>query len=155
MHLSPRFLYSTSVFSYATLVNFSEEFRVHKRLRRGVVRGVPYPRGVGGPTTRPAPYRSCLCLVSVFSKCMRNLETEVFRKNFGDFWARSGVPSVIAPEGGMALPRVKPGVPQCSCASEPSRVRKVPKNKQVKCTSLLFQKIENASTNDIQNSLEL
>ena len=77
-------------------------------------------------------------------------ETEVFRKNIGNFWGRSGVPPVIAPEGGLALPRVKPGVPQCSCASEPSRVRKVPKNKQVKRTSLLFREIENVSTNDVQ-----
>ena len=139
MHSSPRFLYSTSVFSYATLVNFYEEFRVHKRLRRGVVRGVPYPGGVGSPTTRLSPYRSCLCLASMFSKCTRNLETEIFRKNVGDFWGRSGVPPVVAPEEGLALPRVKPGVPQCPCASEPPRARKVPKNKQVKRTSLLFQ----------------
>ena len=118
MHSSPRVLYSTSVFSYGTLVNFCEEFRVHKRLRRGVVRGVPYPGGVGGPTTRPALYRSCLRLASVFSKCTRSLETEIFRKNVGDFWGRSGVPPVVAPEGGLALPRVKPGVPQCSCASD-------------------------------------
>ena len=76
--------------------------------------------------------------------------TEIFRKNVGDFWGRSGVPPVIAPEGGLALPRVKPGVPQCSYASEPSRVQKVPKNKQVKCTSLLFREIENTSTNDVQ-----
>ena len=48
------------------------------------------------------------------------------------------------------MPRVKPSVPQCLCTSEPSRVRKVPKNKQVKRTSLLFREIENASTNDVQ-----
>ena len=82
-------------------------------------------------------------------------ETEVFQKNIGDFWGRSGVRPVVAPEGGLALPRVKPSVPQCSCASEPSRVRKVPKNKQVKRTFLLFREIENASTNDVQNSLDL
>src|SRR6185295_13621862 len=52
--------------------------------------------------------------------------------------------------GGESLPRVKPSVPQCSCASEPSRVRKVPKNKQVKRTSLLFREIKNASTNDVK-----
>ena len=127
MRPSPRFLYSISVFSHATLVNFCEEFRVQKRLRREVVRGVPYPGGVGGPMTRPASYRSCLCLASVFPKYARNLDTEIFRKNVGDFWGRSGFPPVVAPEGGLALPRVKPGVPQCSCASEPPRVRKVPK----------------------------
>ena len=66
------------------------------------------------------------------------------------FWGRSGVPPVVAPEGGLALPRVKPGIPQCLCASEPPRVRKVPKNKQVKHTPLLFQEIINASTNDVQ-----
>ena len=75
---------------------------------------------------------------------------EVFRKNVGDFWGRSGVPPIIVPEGGLALPRVNLGIPQCSCASEPPRVRKVPKNKQVKHTSLLFREIENASTNDVQ-----
>ena len=82
-------------------------------------------------------------------------ETEIFRKNVGDFLGRSGVPPVVAPEGGLALPRVKTSVPLCSCASEPSRVRKVPKNKQVKRTSLLFREIENASTNDVQNISEL
>ena len=147
---SPRFLYSISVFSYATQVNFCEEFRVHKQRRHRVVRGVLYPRGVGSPTTRPDLYRSWLCLASIFSKCTRSLETEYFRKNVGDFWGRSGVPPVVAPEGGVALPRVKPGVPQCSCASGPSKVRKVPKNKQVMRTSLLFREIENASTNDVQ-----
>ena len=113
---------------------------------------MPYPGGIGGPTTRPSPYCSCLRLASVFFQVYEKLrgETEVFRKNVGNFWGRSGVPPVIAPEGGLALPRVKPGIPQCSCASEPSRVRKVPKNKQVKCTSLLFWEIENASTNDVQ-----
>ena len=77
-------------------------------------------------------------------------ETEVFRKNVGDFWGRSGVPPVVAPEGGVAFPKVKPGVPHCSCASDPSRARKVPKNKQAKHTSLLFREIENAGTNDVQ-----
>ena len=123
----PSFFYPISVFSYATLVNFCEEFCVHKRLRREVVRGVPYPGGVGGPTARPDPYCSCLCLASVFSKYTRNLETGIFCKNIGDFWGRSWFPPVVAPEGGSALPRVKPSVPQCSCASEPPRVRKVPK----------------------------
>src|SRR6185312_13559748 len=75
---------------------------------------------------------------------------EVFRKNVDNFWGHSGVPPVVVPEGGLALPRVKPGVPQCSCASEPPRAQKVPKNKQVKRTSLLFWEIENASTNDVQ-----
>src|SRR6185503_17857846 len=104
------------------------EFRVHKRLRHEVVRGVPYPGGVGGPTARSAPYRSCSCLASIFSKYMRNLDTEIFRKKHWRFFGgRSGVPPVVAPEGGLALPRVKPDVPQCLCASEPPRVHKVPK----------------------------
>ena len=30
-------------------MNVCEEFHVHKQRRRGVVRGVPYPGGVGGP----------------------------------------------------------------------------------------------------------
>ena len=42
-------------------------------------------------------------------------------------WGRSGVPPVVDPEGGLALLRVKPSVPQCSCASEPLRVWKVPR----------------------------
>src|SRR6185312_15235237 len=61
-----------------------EEFRIHKQRRRGVMRGVPYPRGVGGPTTRPAPYRSCLRLASVFSKDSRNLGAR--RKYFEKHW---------------------------------------------------------------------
>ena len=59
---------------------------------------------------------------------------------------------VVAPEGGLALPRVKPSVPQCSCASEPSRVRNVPKNKQAKHTFLLFREIDNADTNNVQKT---
>ena len=81
---------------------------------------MPYPGGVGGPAARPIPFPSHLCLASALSKYTRNV---------GFFWGHSGVPPVIAPEGGLALPRVKPSVPQCSCASEPPRVRKVPKNK--------------------------
>jgi len=103
VHSSPCFLYSTSVFSYATLINLCEEFHVHKRLRRGVVRGVPYPGGVGGPTTRPAPYRSCLCLAFVFSKCTRNLETEIFRKNVGDFLGTFGRSPRSSPRGRLGF----------------------------------------------------
>ena len=117
-----------------------------------MVRWVPYPGGVGSPTTRPAPYRSYLRLASVFSKDTRDLGSrrKYFEKTLATFWGRSRVSPVVAPEGGLALPKVKPSLPQCSCASEPSRVRKVPKNKQVKRTSLLFREIENASTNDVQ-----
>ena len=43
------------------------------------------------------------------------------------FLGTFGVPPVVAPEGGLALLRVKPGVPQCPFVSEPPRVRKVPK----------------------------
>ena len=103
MHSSPRFLYSTSVFSYATLVNFCEEFRVHKRLRRGVVRGVPYPGGVGGPATRPAPYRSCLCLASIVSKCTRSLEMEIFGKKSWRFLGTFGGSPRSSPRGRLGF----------------------------------------------------
>ena len=70
-----------------------------------MVRGVPYPGGVGGPTTRPAPYRSCLRLASVFFQVYEKLrdETEIFRKNIGNFWGRSGVPPVVAPRGRLGF----------------------------------------------------
>ena len=133
-------------------MNVCEDFRVHKQRRRGVVRRVPYPGGVGGPATRPAPYRSYLRLASVFSKDTRSLGSrrKYFEKTLAIFGDVRGFPPIVTPEGGLALPRVKPGVPRCSCTSEPSRVRKVPKNKQVKLTSLLFREIENASTNNVQ-----
>ena len=113
--LEPVFLYFISMFLYATWTNVCEGVRVRKQRRRRVVRGVPYPGGVGGPMTRPAPYRSCLRLASVFFQGYEKLkvETEIFRKTLATFWGRSGVPPVVAPEGGSALPRVKPGVPQC------------------------------------------
>ena len=102
---SPRFLYSFSVFSYATLVIFCKGFRVHKRLRCEVVSWVPYPGGVGGPMTRPAPYRSCLCLASVFFQGYEKLkvETEIFRKTLATFWGRSGVPPRSSPRGGLGF----------------------------------------------------
>ena len=75
----------------------------------------------------PDPYSLTPCVY--LSKYTRNLDTEIFRKDVGDFWRCSGVPPVVAPEGGLALPRVKLSLPQCSCASEPPRVRNVPKNK--------------------------
>ena len=88
---------------------------------------MPYHGGVGGPAARPIPFPSRLRLASALSKYTRNLDSEIFRKNIGDFWGHSGVPPIVAPEGGLALPRVKPSLPQCSCTSEPPRVRKVPK----------------------------
>jgi len=103
VHSSPRFLYSTSVFSYATSVNFCEEFRVDKQLRREVVRGVPYPGGVGGPTTRPAPYRNYLCLASVFSKCTRSLEMEIFRKKRWRFLGTFGGSPRSSPRGRLGF----------------------------------------------------
>ena len=117
-----------------------------------MVRGVPYPGGVGGPATRPAPYYSYLRLASIFSKDTRSLGSrrKYFEKTLVIFGGRSGVPPVVAPEGGLALLRVKPSVPQCPCTSEPSRVWKVPKNKKVKHTSLLFREIKNTSTNNVQ-----
>src|SRR6185503_2750148 len=114
--LEPVFLYFISVFLYATWTNVCEGVRVRKQRRRRVVRGVPYPGGVGGPTTRPAPYRSCLRLASVFSKDTRSLgskrDENISKKHWQLFWGHSGVPPVIAPEGGLALPRAKPSVPQ-------------------------------------------
>ena len=103
MRSSPRFLYSISVFSYVALVNLCEEFRIHKRLRHEVVRGVPYPEGVGGPTARPALYHSCSCLVSVFSKYTRNLDTEIFRKNVGDFLGMFGGSPRSSPRGRLGF----------------------------------------------------
>ena len=82
--LEPVFLYFISVFLYATWTNVCEGVRVHKQRRRRVVRGVPYPGGVGSPTTRPAPYRSCLRLASVFSKDTRNLGAK--QKYFEKHW---------------------------------------------------------------------
>ena len=100
---SPRFLYSISVFLHATLVNFCEEFRIHKRLRRDVVRGVPYPGGVGGPTARPAPYHSCSCLAFVFPRYTRNLDTEIFQKMLAIYCGRLGVPPRSSPRGRLGF----------------------------------------------------
>ena len=90
---------------------------------------MPYPGGVGGPAARPIPFLSHLRLVSTFL----STRAEIFRKNIGDFWGtfggRSGVPPILDPEEGLALLRVKPSVPQCSCVFEPPRVRRVPKDK--------------------------
>ena len=88
---------------------------------------MPYPRGVGGPASWPIPFLSRLRLASTFLSIRETWIRKFFKKNVGDFWGRSGVPPVVALEGGLALPRVKPGVPQRSCASETPRVRKVPK----------------------------
>src|SRR6185295_10575507 len=84
----PVFLYFIPMFLYATWTNVCEWVRVHKQRRRRVVRGVPYPGGVGGPTTRPAPYHSCLRLASVFSKDTRNLGSR--RKYFEKQWRLFG-----------------------------------------------------------------
>ena len=71
---------------------------------------MPYPGGVGGPVARPIPFYSCLCLASAFSKYARNLDTEIFRKNVGDFGDIRGFPHG-SPEGDLVLPRVKPSLP--------------------------------------------
>jgi len=127
--LEPVFLYFISVFLYATWTNVCEGVCVRKQRRRRVVRGVPYPGGVGGPTTRPAPCRSCLRLASVFSKCTRSLEArrKFFEKKHWRFLGTFGGSPLIAPEGGLAVPRAKPSLPQCSCTPEPPRDRIVPK----------------------------
>ena len=69
-------------------MNVCEEFRIHKQRRRGVVRGVPYPGGVGGPATRPGPYCSYLRLAFIFFQGYEKLrvDMEIFRKNIGDFF---------------------------------------------------------------------
>ena len=99
---------------------------------------MPYPGGVGGPAARSVPFPSRLRLESALSKYTRNLDTEIFRKNVGIFWGRSGVPPAVAPEGGLALLRVKPSLPQCSCVSESPRVRIVPEKKTSKAYSLFL-----------------
>ena len=53
---------------------------------------MPYPGGVGGPAAWPIPFHSRLCLASAFSKYARNLDTEIFRKNIGDFGDVRGSP---------------------------------------------------------------
>ena len=117
---------------------------------------MPYPGGIGGPAARPVPFLSHLCLASTLLSIQGTWIQKFFRKNIGDFWGtfggRSGVPPILDPEEGLALLRVKPSVPQCSCASEPSRARKVPKNKQAKRTSLLFWEIEDAGTSNVQKA---
>src|SRR6185312_14636393 len=103
--LEPVFLYFISVFLYATWTNVCEGVRVRKQRRRRVVRGVPYPGGVGGPTTRPAPYRSCLRLASVFSKDTRSLgsKRKYFEKNIGDFLGTFGGSPRISPRGRLGF----------------------------------------------------
>ena len=88
---------------------------------------MPYPGGIGGPASRPIPFLSRLHLASTFLSIRETWIRKFFEKNVGIFLDVRGVPPVVAPEGGLALPRVKSSVPQCSCASEPPRVRKVPK----------------------------
>src|SRR6185295_1585398 len=125
-------------------MNICEEIRVHKQRRRRVVRGVPYPGGVGGPTTRPAPYRSCLRLASVFSKDTKSLGSrrKYFEKTLATFWGRSGVPPVVAPEGGSALPRVKPSVPPCSFAPSPRGSGRFPKSDKRRVLPYYFGKLK-------------
>ena len=103
MRSRPHFLYSISVFSYATLVNFCEEFRVHKRLRRGVVRVVPYLGGEGSPTTWPAPYRSCLCLASVFFQVYEKLRDGNFSKKRWRFLGMFGGSPRSSPQGRLGF----------------------------------------------------
>ena len=108
--LEPVFLYFISVFLYATWTNVCEGVRVRKQRRHRVVRGVPYPGGVGGPTTRPAPYRSCLRLASVFSK-----DTEAYgrdgniSKNIGDFLGTFGGSPRSSPRGRLDFAEGKAG----------------------------------------------
>ena len=98
----PVFLYFISVFLYTTWTNVCEGVRVHKQRRRRVVRGGPYPGG--GPTTRPAPYRSCLCLACVFSKDTRNLGSRrKYFENIGDFLGTFGGSPRSSPRGRLGF----------------------------------------------------
>ena len=116
-----------------------------------MVRGVPYPGGIGGPMARPAPYRSCSCLASVFSKYTRNLDTEIFQKNIGDFLGTFGGSPRSSPRGRLGFAEGKARRTSVSVLIlAPEGPEGSQKNKQVKRTSLLFQEIENASTNDVQ-----
>jgi hypothetical protein len=85
-----------------------------------------YPGGVGSPAARPILFHSRLCLASIFLS-IRETQIRKFFKKTLVFLGTFGVSPVVAPEGGLALPRVKQSLPQCSCAFEPPRVRKVPK----------------------------
>ena len=106
----PVSLYFISVFLYTTWTNVCEGVRVHKQRRRRVVRGVPYPGGIGGPTTRPAPYRGCLRLESVFSKDTRNLgaKQKYFEKHWRFLGTFGGSPR-SSPRGRLGFAEGKAG----------------------------------------------
>ena len=89
---------------------------------------MPYPGGIGSPTAQAIPFRSRLCLASTFLSIRETWIRKFFEKMLVFLGTFGGFP-VVAPEGGLALLRVKPSIPQCSCVSEPPRVRKVPKDK--------------------------
>ena len=109
--LEPVFLYFISVFLYATWTNVCEGVRVRKQRRRRVVRGVPYPGGVGGPMTRPAPYRSCLRLASIFSKDTRSLGSrrKYFEKTLATFLGTFGGSPRSSPRGRLDFAEGKAG----------------------------------------------
>ena len=78
------------------------------------------------------------------------VETEIFRKNVGDFLGTFGDSPRSSPRGRLGFAEGK-----AKRTSVFVRVRALEgpegsKNKQVKHTSLLFREIENASTNDVQ-----
>ena len=66
-----------------------------------------YLGGIGSPTTRPIPRSSRLRLASVFLSVRETWKRENFRKK-RDTLGVFGVPPVVAPEGGSALPSAKP-----------------------------------------------
>ena len=105
VHSRPHFLYSISLFSYATLVNFCKEFRVHKRLRRGVVRGGGVSRRRRRPHDSASPVPWLLTPHVRFFQGYEKLriETEIFQKNIGDFLGTFGGSPRSSPRGRLGF----------------------------------------------------
>ena len=66
---------------------------------------MPYPGGIGGPATRPAPYRSCLRLASVFFQGYEKLrvETEIFFEILVTFLGTFGDSPRSSPRGWLGF----------------------------------------------------
>ena len=100
----PVFLYFISVFLYATWMNVCEGVRVHKQRRRRVVRGVPYPGGVGGPSTRPAPSVVAYASRRFFPRIREALGRDGnISKNIGDFLGTFGGSPRSSPRGRLGF----------------------------------------------------
>ena len=61
---------------------------------------------MGGPAARPVPFHSRLCLASALSKYARNLDTEIFQKNVGNFGDVRGFPP-SSPRGRLGFAKGK------------------------------------------------